>query len=183
MARPGPEPPTAGPTARADAVDPPVGAGADRPDLLEVGRIAKPHGLRGEVVVKLITDRVDRLDPDTVLRSDRGDLVVRSVRRHQDRWIVAFEGRTTREQADDLRGLVLRAEAVDDPDEMWVHRMVGAAVVTVTGEAVGRCVGVIANPAADLIELEGGALVPVVFVVDHTAAQITIDPPDGLFDL
>jgi 16S rRNA processing protein RimM len=157
---------------------------ASRPaDLLEVGRITKPHGLRGEVVVKLVTDRVDRLDPGTVLASDRGDLVVRAARPHQDRWIVAFEGASTREHADALRSVALRAEAVDDPDELWVHRMVGAEVVTVGGDAVGRCVGVIANPAADLIELDGGALVPVVFVVDHDATQITIDPPDGLFDL
>ena len=151
--------------------------------MLEVGRVSKPHGLRGEVVVKLVSDRVERLDPGAVLASDRGDLVVRAARRHQDRWIVAFEGRSTREHADELRGLVLRAEAVDDPDELWVHDMVGAAVVTVAGDTVGRCTGVIANPAADLIELDDGALVPVVFVVDHSAAQITIDPPDGLFDL
>jgi 16S rRNA processing protein RimM len=96
---------------------------------------------------------------------------------------VAFEGCTTREHADALRGQALRAAAVEDPAELWVHDMVGAAVVTVGGDSVGRCVGVIANPAADLIELDSGALVPVVFVVDHSAAQITIDPPDGLFDL
>ena len=59
----------------------------------------------------------------------------------------------------------------------------GAEVVTVGGEAVGRCAGVLANPAADLIELDSGALVPVVFVVDRTPGRVTIDPPDGLFDL
>jgi 16S rRNA processing protein RimM len=157
--------------------------GPDQVALLEIGRITKPHGLRGEVVVKLVTDRVDRLDRGTVLASDQGELVVRSARPHQDRWIVAFEGRSTREHADALRSVVLRAEAIADADQLWVHEMVGATVVTVAGETVGRCVGVIANPAADLIELDGGALVPVVFVVDHSAAQITIDPPEGLFDL
>jgi 16S rRNA processing protein RimM len=158
-------------------------ASSPRPALLEVGRITKPHGLRGEVVVNLITDREERVDPGTVLASDRGDLLVRAARPHQDRWIVAFDGFSTREQADELRGLTLRAQAVDDPGELWVHDMVGAAVVTVDGDAVGRCVGVIANPAADLIELDSGALVPVVFVVAHTPAEITIDPPDGLFEL
>ena len=187
MARPWPERPAAGGGTSGTHVPGSNAAPSDAPRsqaaLLEVGRITKPHGLRGEVVVNLITDRVERLDPGAVLASERGDLVVRAARRHHDRWIVAFEGRSTREQADELRGLTLRAEAVDDPDELWVHDMVGAAVVTVAGDAVGRCVGVIANPAADLIELEGGALVPVVFVVDHTAARITIDPPDGLFEL
>jgi 16S rRNA processing protein RimM len=155
----------------------------DRRDLLEVGRITKPHGLRGEVVVKLSSDRTARLDAGSTLTSTRGELVVRAARSHQDRWIVAFDGCTTREHAEELRGLVLLAEAVDDPDELWVHRLVGAEVVTTAGETVGRCTGVIANPAADLIELDGGALVPVVFVVDHDADRVVIDPPDGLFDL
>ena len=48
---------------------------------------------------------------------------------------------------------------------------------------MGRCTGVVANPAADLLELDSGALVPVVFVVDHTPGRVTIDPPEGLFDL
>ncbi len=157
--------------------------GPARPALLEVGRITKPHGLRGEVLVNLVTDRDERLDHGAVLATDRGELLVVASRRHHDRWIVAFDGCATREQADELRGLVLRAEAVEDPGELWVHDMVGASVVTVGGDAVGRCVGVIANPAADLIELDSGALVPVVFVVDHTASELTIDPPAGLFDL
>jgi 16S rRNA processing protein RimM len=162
------------------------GRGADAgegPPLLEVGRIAKAHGLRGEVLVSLSSDRTERLEPGAVLSSDRGDLVVRTARPHHDRWIVVFEGCTTREDADALRGQVLRAEPLDDPEELWVHDLIGASVVTVAGEAVGRCTGVVANPAADLLELDGGALVPVTFVVDHGPGQVTIDPPDGLFDL
>jgi 16S rRNA processing protein RimM len=153
------------------------------PSLLEVGRISRPHGLRGEVVVALTTDRTERLSPGTALATDKGVLVVQASRPHQERWIVAFEGHGTREQADELRGLVLRAEPLDDPDELWVHDLVGADVVTVDGEEVGRCTGVLANPASDLLELSSGALVPVVFVVDRVPGRVTIDPPDGLFDL
>ena len=153
------------------------------PSLLEVGRISRPHGLRGEVVVALTTDRTERLSPGTALATDKGVLVVQASRPHQDRWIVAFEGHGTRQQADELRGLVLRAEPLDDPDELWVHDLVGADVVTVDGEEVGRCTGVLANPASDLLELSSGALVPVVFVVDRVPGRVTIDPPDGLFDL
>ena len=153
------------------------------PPLLEIGRISRPHGLRGEVVVALTTDRLERLAPGSTLATDRGDLVVRAARPHQDRWIVAFDGHATREQADELRGLALRAEAVDDPDEMWVHELIGSDVVTADGEPLGRCVGVVANPASDLLELESGALVPVVFVVGRAPGRLTVDPPDGLFDL
>jgi 16S rRNA processing protein RimM len=154
-----------------------------RPTLLEVGRIGRAHGLRGEVVVSLTTDRLERVAPGAVLVTDAGELEVRASRPHQGRWIVAFAGHDSREDADRLRGLTLRAEAVDDPAELWVHDLVGAEVVTVGGKVVGHCVGVVANPAADLLELDSGALVPVVFIVDHTPDRVTIDPPEGLFDL
>jgi 16S rRNA processing protein RimM len=151
--------------------------------LLQVGRIAKPHGLRGEVVVDLTTDRVERLAPGSVLATDAGDLTVVAARRHRDRWIVSFAGRETREQADEVRGLTLRAAPLDEPDELWVHDIVGSEVVTAAGDAAGRCVAVLANPAADLIELDSGALVPVAFVVAYSPGTITIDAPEGLFDL
>ena len=151
--------------------------------LLEIGRVTRAHGLRGEVVVQLTTDRVERLSPGAVLASERGNLTVASARRHHDRWIVAFAGRSTRDQADELRGVVLRAAPLDDPSELWVHELVGARVVTVAGDDVGSCVAVVANPAADLLELDGGALVPVTFVVDHAPGVVTVDPPAGLFDL
>jgi 16S rRNA processing protein RimM len=151
--------------------------------LLEVGRIGRPHGLRGEVVVRLTTDRNERLAPGSVLHADAGELVVVAARPHQDRWIVSFEGYDRREAVDGLRGQVLRAEALDDPDELWVHDLVGAEVVTAGGDAVGTCVAVVANPASDLLELDSGALVPVVFVVDHAEGRVTIDPPEGLLDL
>jgi 16S rRNA processing protein RimM len=156
---------------------------ASRPTLLEVGRIGRAHGLRGEVVVSLTTDRLERVAPGAVLVTDAGELEVQASRPHQGRWIVAFAGHDSRDDADRLRGLVLRAEAVDDPAEMWVHDLVGAEVVTADGDIVGRCTGVVANPAADLLELDSGALVPVVFVGDHTPGRVTIDPPEGLFDL
>jgi 16S rRNA processing protein RimM len=151
--------------------------------LLEIGHISKPHGLRGEVVVLLITDRVERMASGSVLETDRGPLRVRSARPAGDRWLVAFEGVADREGADALRGTVLRAEALDDPTELWVHQLIGSTVVTVAGEAVGTIESVQANPASDLLVLESGALVPVAFVVDHGAGRVVIDPPEGLLEV
>ncbi|MDF2733149.1 MAG: rimM, partial [Desertimonas sp.] len=74
------------------------------------------------------------------------------------------------------------AEPIDDPDEMWVHDLIGAEVVEVSGRSRGTCVAVVANPAADLLELASGALVPVVFVTEQGDGRIVIDPPLGLFD-
>lgn len=167
----------------------------ERP-LVEVGRITRPHGLRGEVVVVLTTDRDERVAVGSRLESDIGPLQVVTSRREQRKgqqrhnnrytqhWVVAFEGHAGREAAEALRGLVLRAERIDDPDALWVDDLVGTKVsLASTGESVGTCVAVVANPASDLLELDSGALVPVVFITSRTADTVVIDPPDGLFDL
>jgi 16S rRNA processing protein RimM len=151
---------------------------------LEVGRVAKAHGLHGEVNVVLVTNREERLAPGSVLDTDRGDLRVATSRRHGDRWLVRFDGHGDRTAAESLRGLVLRAEPIDDPDELWVHELVGARVVSADGVDRGTVESVQDNPAADLLVLITGALVPVVFVVDGpTDGVVRVDVPDGLFDL
>ncbi len=152
--------------------------------MLEVGRIAKAHGLSGEVIVSLGTDVTDRLAPGSVLSTDAGPLVVRSARRHQHRWIVDFEGVADRTAADALRGTVLRAEPLVDDDALWVHELIGAEVRTTAGRSCGRVEAVEANPASDLMVLPGGVLVPVVFIVDEAdlPERVVIDPPEGLLD-
>ena len=153
--------------------------------MLEVGRITKAHGLRGEVVVFLTSDRDERVAPGSVLQTDRDQqLVVASSRRHQDRWIVAFEQITTREAAEAARGTVLSAEPIEDPDALWVHELIGCTVVD--GDDVERGVieSVMDNPAADLLVLDNGSLVPVVFIVGVPVdGVVRVDTPDGLFDL
>ncbi len=154
--------------------------------LLEVGRITKPHGVRGDVLVQLTTDLTSRLDPGSVLDTDRGPLTVVSSSPHHDRWIVHFEGLTDRDVADTWRGVVLRAEPVDGPvdeDAFWVHELVGATVALPDGSEVGLVTEVEANPASDLLVLDTGTLVPVVFIVGQEPGRVTIDPPEGLFDL
>ena len=155
--------------------------------LLEVGRIGRPHGLRGEVMVHLVTDRVERVAAGSRLESRRGTLVVERSRPHQDAHLVTFEGVSSREQAEELRGTVLEAEAVDDETDdetLWVHELVGAEVVEVDGTIRGTVDGVQANPASDLLLLDDGALVPVRFVVSHQPGErVVVDVPPGLFEL
>ncbi|UDY38039.1 ribosome maturation factor RimM [Dermatobacter hominis] len=152
--------------------------------LLEIGRIAKAHGLNGEVNVALVSNRDERLAPGSVLSTDAGDLEVASSRRHGDRWLVRFAGHDDRTAAEALRGLVLRAEPLDDPDELWVHELVGCRVVSADGVDRGEVTAVQENPAADLLVLDSGALVPVVFVVDGPADGVVhVEVPDGLFEL
>lgn len=150
--------------------------------LLEVGRITRAHGIKGEVVVDLLTDRAERVEPGTVLQTDRGPLTITTSRPFKDGYLVRFAGFTTRTETETLRGLVLRAEAIEDDRELWVHELIGASVVEVGGTERGPVVAVEANPAADLLVLESGALVPLTFVVDIADGCIRIDPPAGLFD-
>lgn len=154
---------------------------------LQVGVIQKSHGLRGEVIVSLTTGRTERLDPSSVLDTDVGPLTVVRASRHQNRWRVGFEGIGSREEADRLRGTVLFAAPIDDPDEWFVHELIGAEVRTIDGVSVGACTSVVEIPAYDLLELDAGHLIPIPFVVDVDrsggAVVVTIDPPEGLFDL
>lgn len=162
------------------------------PQLLVVGRVGRPHGVRGEVYVDLVTDRSDRLDVGSRLRCRDSWVTVSRSRAVGSRWLVQFEGVDSREAAAALTSAELSAPPLsDDPDALWVHHLIGARVVEAGGTDRGVCVSVVDNPAADLLELESGALVPVTFVVDitvHVEADavgrvITIEPPEGLFEL
>lgn len=151
---------------------------------LEVGRIVKAHGIRGEVIVDLVSNRPEeRLASGSVLGSDRGDMEVLTATPHQGRWIVAFAGIEDRNTAETLRGLVLTAEPLDDDgDTLWVHELIGAEVVDRQGRSYGPVEAVEANPASDLLVLSGERLVPLVFVVLKAPGRIIIDPPPGLLD-
>ena len=155
----------------------------ERPSL-EVGRIVKAHGLRGQVLVDLSSDRVERLTAGNTLFSDRGPLVVVAAAVHQKtRYIVTFDRITTREEAEHWRGVVLVAPRIDDDSVIWIDQLFGAEVVDASGVSRGVVVDVEANPASDLMVLDTGALVPLTFVVAVEAnRRVDIDPPEGLFE-
>jgi 16S rRNA processing protein RimM len=138
--------------------------------------------VRGEVYVDLTTDREERLAVGSRLQARDVELVVEAARPSNGRWLVTFEG-FDRTAAERFTNAVLRAEPIDDPEALWVHELIGSIVVEVGGTVRGRCTSVVANPADDLLELESGALVPIEFVVSFADGTITIDPPEGLFDL
>jgi 16S rRNA processing protein RimM len=157
-------------------------------ERLVVGRVGRAHGLRGEVAVRFSSNRPERAAPGAVLYAGARELVIATSRPHQDRVLVRFEGVDDRTAAEALQGLELTAEPLGDEveladDELWVHEVVGAEVQDRSGVVVGRVVAVEANPAHDLLVLDGGALVPMVFVVEQRDGVVVIDPPEGLFDL
>ena len=166
---------------------------------LVVGRIARAHGINGEVSVEVRTDAAElRFAPgvqlDTNPRRPEPLTVVRS-RWHSGRLLVVFEGVIDRTTAESLRGTLLTVESSTSPatdsDEYWDHDLVGLAVVCVDGEMLGTVEDVLHPPGAPLLVVRrpdgGEALVPfakeIVPTVDLEGRRVVVDPPEGLFDL
>jgi 16S rRNA processing protein RimM len=156
--------------------------------LLEVGRVIRPHGLVGQVVVELWTNRGERITPGArLVGPDGGLVIVRSSKvgsaAGRDRWLVSFEGVESREAAEELRGSVLRAAPIDEPGTLWVHQLIGSGVYDEAGLKIGVVASVEANPASDLLILDSGQLVPLTFVTAQGAGRLTVRLPPGLLEL
>ena len=168
-----------------------------------VGRIIRPHGLRGELSVEVRTDDPDRRYANgSVLGTDppqAGPLTVTASRWHSGRLLVSFAEVVDRTDAELLRGVLLTVDAAEvplpqDPDEFHDHQLTGLTVVTVSGEVVGTVSDVL-HYGQDLLSVTPAAgtsrreevLVPFVAAiaveVDLAAGKVVIDPPPGLLDL
>ena len=152
--------------------------------LLEVGRIGKPHGVRGDLFISLTSDVESRRAVGatfTIVESaGHRTLTIATVRPQQDRFVVHFEGIDDRNDAEKLTNKFLYAEPVESEDGLWVHQLIGSNVVDTAGEAWGTCTGVLQNPAHDILEIEGGLLVPAPFIVSTDGETTVINPPAGL---
>lgn len=168
---------------------------------LVVGRIVRPHGIRGELVVEVRTDDPElRLAPGAVLATDpagAGPLAISQTRWHSGRLLASFRGVEDRDQAEQLRGTLLLVDSADleeiaDPDEFRDHQLIGLAVVGPGGELVGEVADVL-HHGQDLLVVAGAGqrsgteiLVPFVAAivpeVNLEAGRLVIDPPTGLLD-
>ncbi len=156
--------------------------------LLEIGRVLKPHGLRGNVAVELFSNRAERLEAGSVLTCSGRRLEVQSSsplpgRPAGSRWLVSFVGVQDVETVETMRGATLLAEPLKLQDALWVHELVGSDLHDVHGDVVGRIAAVQANPASDLLVLSDGRLVPLTFVSKDSNGKFVVDPPVGLLDL
>jgi 16S rRNA processing protein RimM len=143
----------------------------------------RPHGLDGEVVVNFTSNRAERSMPGSVFTTDGGPLRIETSRPFQHRWLVRFEGVHGIADAEALRDRVLRAPPLHDPSALWVHELMGSVVIDqADGRQLGTVSAVVANPVSDLLELDGGGLVPLRCVVDHEPGRIVVDIPAGLLD-
>jgi 16S rRNA processing protein RimM len=167
-----------------------------------VGRIGKPHGLRGEVTVEVRTDEPERRFASGVAlraQAPRGSafgmstLSVARSRWHQTRLLVTFEGLTDRNAAEAARGVLLHATidadaSPDDPDEFYDHQLVGLAAYDEDGRPLGEVSAVVHGGAQDLLTVRTpdgrDALVPFVKAlvpeVDVAGGRVVVADRPGL---
>ena len=176
-----------------------MGARADWADMVLVGRIARTHGIRGQIVVAPETDFVEeRFQEGSKVwcRTARGDeqLTVASMRVQKGRPIVGFDGFASIDDVERLTGAELRIpeEALQPLSDgvYYHHQLIGCAVDTVGGERVGTVVRVEGGSAGSVLEIEGSrgqVLVPlaaeICVDIDVRGKRIRIDPPEGLLDV
>ncbi|WP_069161768.1 ribosome maturation factor RimM [Nocardia altamirensis] len=170
---------------------------------LVVGRVAKSHGVRGELVVEIRTDVPEaRFAPGATLRGrlarskDVRDFTVKSAREHSGRLLVFLDGIADRDAADALRGTLFVVESAelppsDDPDEYYDHELEGLTVQLTDGTVVGTVHEVLHSAAGELLSVRAvedkreilipfvTAIVPTVSLADRL---VVIDPPEGLLD-
>jgi 16S rRNA processing protein RimM len=164
-----------------------------------VGRIGRPHGVRGEVTVEVRTDDPDlRFTPGAVLLTDpasRGPLTVEGARWHREILLLTIAGVDSRETAETYRNtelLVPLADLpeLDDPEDFYDHQLVGLTARSTDGTVLGE-VAAVRHEGADLLVVrrpEGGeALIPfvaaIVPTVDLDGGYLVVDPPEGLLEL
>ena len=163
---------------------------------LVVARIGRPHGVKGEVTVEVRTDSPEaRFAPGNrlITNSERfSELVVTSSRVHSGTWLLTFQGIADRNQAEELRGLLLSSdvdiEAGSEDGSFHVAELIGSHVIYL-GQSIGQVDEVLSLPGQDLLSVttsRGEKLIPMVseFVVgvDRKTRTITVNLPEGMLD-
>ena len=162
-----------------------------------VGRVAKAHGIHGDVVVELHTDEPERrfaVGSGLAVDGSGRCLKVRATRRQGDRLVVGFDGVTTRNDAETLVGVTLTAqvpadEIPTDDAEFYDRQLVGLQAQLADGRLVGQVADVMHGPAQDILVIRtntGEKLVPFVDAlvpsVDVAEGRVTIADIPGLLD-
>lgn len=167
-------------------------------DMVLVGRVARPQGIRGEVIIDPSTDFPEERFADGaavyVERSGAVEtLVVAASRIQAGRPVVRFEAFESMNDAETLRGQELRvpeSELAELPENVWYHhQLLGSRVRTKDGHEVGTVTAISGPTERSILVIdgpEGHALVPLVAefcTVDVAGKVVEIDPPEGLLEV
>ena len=167
------------------------------PVYLAVGKLRRPHGIRGEMVMEVLNDFPERFRPGAVVYVGprRLPLTIRSVRPFQDMLLIAFEGYNDRDQVSIFRNHLVTVPAHEAPPleegEYYYHELLGLRVFTEEGQLLGTLVEILETGANEvyIVEPEGGgpeillpAIEEVILAVDLEARTMTVHLLDGLLD-
>ncbi|MCP3976111.1 MAG: ribosome maturation factor RimM [bacterium] len=169
----------------------------DQNARIPVGYVRRAHGLRGDVIVRSLSDDAERFIVGAEFLTDHEsprDMTVSEVRAHADGVLLRFEQISNRNAADAMRGVTLTIGADQrrdlESDEYWPEDLEGLAVIDAAGTTLGAITSVIMGGAQDrlVVSTPDGRTVEVPFVaaivtdVDIAEGRIRMDPPPGLFD-
>ena len=177
------------------------GGASEQPPYLLLGKVLRPHGIRGELRMQILTDFPERIaDLETLYLDQNPDstqptpYTLEHVRFHQAYALLKLGGVPSRTEAEFLRNyyvMVDLANAVPlEEGEFYVYQLVGLAVVTNDDESLGTVREVIETGANDVYVLDhpekGEILIPAhdetILEIDFDAGTITVELPDGLLD-
>jgi 16S rRNA processing protein RimM len=157
-------------------------------ELLVVGRILRPHGVRGAVIVRVESDWPERFRDGARLllekaSGDRKEITVLSCSQHKGNMMVFLPGVEDRETAEQLKGSYLMVRSCDAAPlaegEFWAHDLVGMRVVSEEGRHLGEVSDVVCRTAQDMLVVQGGAEAEfsVPFVKEFVK---NVDPAEGV---
>jgi 16S rRNA processing protein RimM len=166
------------------------------PEYLIVGQIVKPHGVRGELAMKVITEYPERLsEMDTLyLGESHEPYTLKTARPHRGNLLVAFEEVPDRNAAESLRSLMVYVHMDDaiplEDGEYYLFQLEGIRVITEDGVPLGNLTGFIETGANDVYEItnEDGktilipAISQVILNVDLEDRVMTVHLLEGLLD-
>lgn len=164
------------------------------PAFLLVGKLHRPHGVHGEMIMSVLTDFPERLKPklEVYLGHDRTPVTIKSLRHHNRGLLVTLDGYDSREAAGELRNTEIFVSAADRPPlpdgEFYLHQIIGLKAVSEEGRILGIVSDWIETGANGVFvvqdEDEGEILLPdideVVLKIDLKAGEMLVHLMEGL---
>jgi 16S rRNA processing protein RimM len=172
---------------------------ASQPRFLLIGEILRPHGIAGEVRMRVLTHYPEHLadlekvylseDPDA---ADGTSYVLEQVRMHQQYALLKLKGVDTRDQAERIRQLWVMIEANDavplKQGELYLYQLIGLRVMTQAGRSLGSITDILETGANDVYIVQssehGEILIPAtaetIITTDLDAGIMVVNPPEGL---
>lgn len=160
------------------------------PAFIVVGRIRKPHGIRGEMILELMTEFPERLNAgcEVYIGQDYQLFHIKNCRGHYHRFIVSFDEYRTRNEVEGLRNQLVhvRTDTIPPlPDgEYYYHQIIGLRVISDNGDFLGNVSGIIETGSNDvcIVKAKSGQdlLLP---VIDDVILSINTDSGEMLVHL